>query len=108
MSGLLYNMDRKMKWVFSPTALLELKKAVFSCLPQQFRLVGLLMKWLKESQKWAERREVDEQLRRLLLLHLLQLQTSPKMSLINLVRMFSSCCPLLFRHFQGRMNTHKQ
>jgi hypothetical protein len=96
MSGLLYNMDRKMKWVFSPTALLELKKAVISCLSQQFRLLlGLLMKWLKESQKWAARREVDEQLRRLLL-HLVQLQTSPKMSLINLVRMFSSCCPLLF------------
>jgi hypothetical protein len=40
MSGLLYNIDRKMKWVFSPTALLELKKGVFSCLSQQFRLVG--------------------------------------------------------------------
>lgn len=40
MSGLLYNMDRKMKWVFSSTALLELKKAVFSCLRKQFGLVG--------------------------------------------------------------------
>jgi hypothetical protein len=104
MSGLLYNMDRKMKWVFSPTALLELKKAVFSCLSQQFKLVGTADEVAKRT---AERREVDEQLRRFLL-HLVQLQTSPKMSLINLVRMFSSWCPLLFCHFQGRMNTHKQ